>query len=494
MSDSVEKKKPRLLIFIVAYNAEKTIRSVLTRVPADQLADFDTEVLIIDDASRDATFEKGVAAGDEGILPFKVTTLFNPVNQGYGGNQKIGYQFAIREGFDIVALVHGDGQYAPEMLPTLARPIAAGEADAVFGSRMMTWFGALKGGMPMYKYVGNRILTFCQNWLLRARLSEFHSGYRLYSTAALKRLPFHLNSNDFHFDTEIIIELLFAGQRIREIPIPTFYGDEISHVNGMRYAKDVMLASLQARMQDYGLFYSRKYDLRGAKGTDGLPAWEQAESVMSLAAEIVPAGAKVLEIDMSETSAAGLLAAKGCSVVGMRLDAAEPPELAEYDHVLLLDALGRAASPEAFVDRLRDKSALAPKTTFVFSAGNVGYAVLRFMHLFGQFNYSKRGIVKLPGQRLFTIGSFKRLLHEGGFEIVATRGLPAPFLLAFGGGLLGRGLYAINKFLLRLSLGLFAYEVLIVAKARPSLDLLLQSARSSSAKRLERLRGATGDA
>lgn len=507
MLESIAKKKPRLLIFIVAYNAEKTIRNVLTRVPADRLADYETEVLIIDDASRDATFEKGLAAGEEGILPFKVTTLFNPVNQGYGGNQKIGYQYAIREGFDIVALVHGDGQYAPEMLPVLAKPLAEGRADAVFGSRMMTWFGALKGGMPMYKYVGNRILTFCQNWLLRARLSEFHSGYRLYSTAALKRVPFHLNSNDFHFDTEIIIELLFAGQRIHEIPIPTYYGDEISHVNGLKYAKDVIKASLQARMQDFGLFYSRKFDLRGEKGTDGLPIHTQAESIVSMATEAIPAGAKVLEIGRAEVSTARDLAAKGCrvTVLGEREAAdvqvyekviawdldhgALPVDFADFDYVLMLDVFGFTRSAEIFVDRLRDVAARAPKTTFVFSSGNVGYFILRFMHLIGQFNYSKRGIVKLTNARLFTIRNFKRLLHEGSFDVIETRGCPAPYLLAFGGGPLGRSLYAVNRWLLKLSLGLFAYEVLFVAKARPSLDWLLERAQVSSAKRVETYRG-----
>ena len=509
-ADSPTPKKPRLLIFIVAYNAEKTIRSVLRRVPADRLADFDTEVLIIDDASRDATFEKGLAAGDEGILPFKVTTLFNPVNQGYGGNQKIGYQYAIREGFDIVALVHGDGQYAPEMLPTLAQPIAKGEADAVFGSRMMTWFGALKGGMPMYKYVGNRILTFFQNRLLRASLSEFHSGYRLYATAALKRVPFHLNSNDFHFDTEIIIELLFAGQRIREIPIPTYYGDEISHVNGLRYAKDVMLASLQARMQDYGLFYSRKYDLRGEAGGGPLAIADQADSVQSLALAMVPAGARVLDIGFGLGAMAGAFAAKGCRVVGVGHGRPVDPgayaeivehewdekplplDIADFDYVAMLDVVGQARSPEVFVDTLRDRAARAPKTTFLISTGNVGYFVLRFMHLFGQFNYSKRGIVKLPRVRLFTGGAFRRLLNEGGFEVADLRSLPAPFLLAFGGGTLGRALYAINRFLLRLSTGLFAYEMLAVAKARPSLDLLLQTARSSSSDRIEQIRKSVG--
>jgi len=139
-----------------------------------------------------------------------VTVLRNEQNQGYGGNQKIGYCYAIQEGFDFVAMIHGDGQYAPEALPRMLEPLCSGEADAVFGSRMMTRFGALWGGMPLYKFAGNKVLTFVQNRLLGTRLSEFHSGYRIYSVRALERLHFRLDSNDFHFDTQVIIQLLNA--------------------------------------------------------------------------------------------------------------------------------------------------------------------------------------------------------------------------------------------------------------------------------------------
>ena len=211
--------RKRVLVFIVAYNAERTIQEVLGRIPLDMAA-FDTEILIIDDSSQDRTFEMAREYRSQG-LQFPITVLFNPVNQGYGGNQKLGFHYAIREHFDIVALVHGDGQYAPEELPRLLSPLIDDEADAVFGSRMMKPMGALQGGMPMYKYVGNRILTTIQNRVLRSHLSEFHSGYRLYSVGALVRIPFDRNSNDFHFDTEIIIQLLRARLRIKELPIPT---------------------------------------------------------------------------------------------------------------------------------------------------------------------------------------------------------------------------------------------------------------------------------
>src|ERR1035438_6675302 len=148
--------KPNVLILIVAYQAETTIESVLRRIPADLIEHYGLECLVLDDASTDRTTER--ARNVDG-LAFPVTVLRHPVNQGYGGNQKIGYHYAIEGGFDAVAMLHGDGQYSPECLGTLIEPIASGEADAVFGSRMLTEGGARKGGMPLYKLVGNRILS-----------------------------------------------------------------------------------------------------------------------------------------------------------------------------------------------------------------------------------------------------------------------------------------------------------------------------------------------
>ena len=159
-------QRGRLLIFIVAYNAERTIESVLKRIPHSLSERYEVAVLIIDDSSHDNTFPRSQLVKRSGIIPFKVTVLFNPVNQGYGGNQKIGFHYAIKNDFDWVALVHGDGQYAPECLPDLMQVFIDKQADAVFGSRMIEGTSALKGGMPLYKYVGNKILTRFQNLLL----------------------------------------------------------------------------------------------------------------------------------------------------------------------------------------------------------------------------------------------------------------------------------------------------------------------------------------
>jgi hypothetical protein len=165
-------------------------------------------------------------------------------------------------------MVHGDGQYAPEELARLVAPLAADAADAVFGSRMLTPLAALRGGMPLYKFVGNQLLSRTQNLLLGTRLSEFHSGYRVYRVETLAKIHFRLNSNDFHFDTEIILQLLNARARISELPIPTYYGDEICHVNGIRYAKEVIRVTLENVAHRSGLRYQRRFDPEALEPSD----------------------------------------------------------------------------------------------------------------------------------------------------------------------------------------------------------------------------------
>ena len=231
----------RIGIFIVTYNAVTTLAKVLKRIPAAVWANV-AEVVVFDDASQDATYELAVGLKTLSVYD-KLQVLKHKQNLGYGGNQKSGYQYFIEKGFDIAVLLHGDGQYAPEVLASLYHPIVTGEADAVFGSRMMKDYGGpRKGGMPLYKYVGNRILTTFENRALGMHLTEFHSGYRAYSMDALKQIDFSKMTDDFHFDTEIIIKLQHQGFRIHEVPIPTYYGDELCYVNGLKYAVDVAKA------------------------------------------------------------------------------------------------------------------------------------------------------------------------------------------------------------------------------------------------------------
>jgi glycosyltransferase involved in cell wall biosynthesis len=217
----------------------------------------------VDDCSTDETYNAALAYKAERGLE-KLTVHRNRTNQGYGGNQKVGYSYAIERGFDIVAMVHGDGQYAPEMLPYLLEPLETEQAEMVFGSRMSVKGAARRGGMPLYKYVGNRVLTYIQNRLTGLNLSEYHSGYRLYSVSALKRLPFRSFSNVWHFDTQILLSMAERNMKIAELPIPTYYGDEICHVNGIPYALNCLAHS-------YDFYRNKKKGILTYSGPEDVP-------------------------------------------------------------------------------------------------------------------------------------------------------------------------------------------------------------------------------
>src|SRR5262249_13437411 len=364
-----------------------------------------------------------VSIGTNEDNPFKVTVLYNPVNMGYGGNQKIGFHYAIENRFDFVALLHGDGQYAPDMLATLTEPLLTGEADAVFGSRMLTPNEALRGGMPLYKFFGNRILTFLQNRLLGTALSEFHSGYRVYAVSALKAIPFERNSNAFHFDTEIIIQLFIARRRIKEIAIPTYYGDEICRVDVLKYAFHVCKASLQACFQKINLFYDRRFDCAPPEHGRRYPSKLDFQSTHSRVLDLVPERSRVLDLGSGMGAVgAALKERKRCNVTGCDIERGTLtedfdkffladlnkglPEMGNerFDYILALDVIEHLTSPEDFMDELR---ALAAKSgaRVILTTGNIGFILMRLSLLAGRFEYGKRGILDITHTRLFTFNT-----------------------------------------------------------------------------------------
>jgi glycosyltransferase involved in cell wall biosynthesis len=482
-----------LLIFVIAYQAESTLTRVLDRIPSEIFERYRCEILVVDDASQDRTFEiGGEYRREHPEIPLVV--LRNVVNQGYGGNQKVGYKYAIRNGFDFVAMVHGDGQYAPEELPRLVEPLVRGEADAVFGSRMLTPMGAVRGGMPLYKFVGNRILSAFQNFSLSARLSEFHSGYRIYSVAALARVPFELNTNDFHFDTEIIIQLLEAGGRILELPIPTYYGDEICRVEGLKYAANVARVTLQAVAHRSGVLYQHRFDIDRDDNVHydlklGYP------SSHTFALDAVPEGARVLDLGSGPPSVAKKLQEKGCRVTVVdAVDHGELPEgmdavvqdlndplladVKDYDHILLLDIIEHLRDPERFLSDLRNQFDFEPRTV-VLSTPNVAFVVQRLMLLMGQFNYGKAGILDRTHTRLFTFASLRRLLRDAGFRNMRIVGVPAPFPKVLGEGAVGRLAVAVNQQLIRMAPSWFSYQIFVIAETTPSAEYVLDTAQRS---------------
>ena len=251
-------KNNKVAIFVVAYNAESHLESVLRRIPEWIIEEL-TEIYVIDDCSTDQTFNvsKNIEWDHEKV-PLKIYRI--PQNVGYGGNQKLGYRYAIKKKFDIVVLLHGDGQYSPEALPDILAPYNDG-AGAVFGSRFIKKGAAISGGMPRYKFIGNRILTFFQNQLLGTQLSEFHSGYRSYRTSALDKVPFSCNSNSFDFDADIIVQMVKSHTKLVEIPIPTYYGNEICHVNGILYASQCIKTFIKNFLMKFEIFYDPKFDI-----------------------------------------------------------------------------------------------------------------------------------------------------------------------------------------------------------------------------------------
>ncbi|MDD3813777.1 MAG: glycosyltransferase [Desulfocapsaceae bacterium] len=474
----------RLLIFIVAYNAENTIESVLKRIPSLLLDLYEVEVLIIDDSSQDDTFRKSELVRRAKLIPFKLTVLYNPVNQGYGGNQKIGFHYAIENNFDWVALVHGDGQYAPECLPELVNVLATGEADVVFGSRMIEKKGALKGGMPLYKFVGNKILTTYQNAMLGSNLSEFHSGYRLYSIDTLKKIPFNLNSNDFHFDTEIIIQLIFAKQRIKELPIPTFYGDEVCHVNGIKYAWDVFKATLLAKVQPFHIFYDQKYDCKPVEtALDGSATNELYISAL-FEQEITPKSTILLVGKVPEKlqtylcDTGHIISVKNAQFFNEEIDKNNT-----FDYIFLFDECGIVHNPDEFMDRLLQTSKYSPHIKICLTVANIGFILTRILLLFGRFSYTRRGIINLNSLHFFTLRSAKNLFQQNGFTVSEIRGLPIAYSSLFSSAMLVNGLTSLHNFLIKIRKSLFSFQFVFFVSPPPSLQYLLLTAMEVSGQK-----------
>lgn len=437
-------------ILIVAYNAASTLHRVLDRIPSEFAPKVD-QVLVSDDASTDATYLVGLGYQSQSSLP--ITVMRQPRNLGYGGNQKSGYRWAIEHGLDVVVLLHGDGQYAPELLPDMVAPLLRGEADAVFGSRMMHPGEARRGGMPAYKFIGNRILTRVENALAGMELSEWHSGYRAYSVAALAELPFERNSDGFDFDTEIILQLHEAGKTIVEVPIPTYYGDEICHVNGIGYARDVTLDVLRYRLQKMGFgdgsmtFATSAYELKGGSSSHGqLVRWLEAR----------PPG-RVLDLGCGDGRLGELVRLAGHEVVGVDvakhdgvaerldrfvegdLDRGIPAEAgAGFDVVLCADVVEHVRDPARLLTEAADR--LAPGGVVLTSVPNFGHWYPRVRVAVGRFDYDRRGILDAGHVRFFTRRSFERLAGRVGLEVRRRSVTGIPFEVAErGAGDVGSG-------------------------------------------------------
>ena len=214
----------RVCVVMPAYNAAKTLEKTYAELPKDVV----DRVILVDDQSADDTVEVARRLG--------LDTFLHSHNRGYGGNQKTCYREALRGGEDIIIMVHPDYQYSPKLVTAMASLIAVGEFDVVLGSRILG-VGALQGGMPLYKYISNRVLTLAENLLLKHKLSEYHTGYRAFSREVLEALPLLENSDDFVFDNQMLVQIIRRGFRIGEVTCPTKYFPEASSINFQRSTK-----------------------------------------------------------------------------------------------------------------------------------------------------------------------------------------------------------------------------------------------------------------
>lgn len=241
----------KVIVIMPAYNAAATLKRTYDEVMDQKIVDL---VIVVDDASGDETAQIAKA------LPNTLVHT-HPKNKGYGANQKTCYRLALEQGGDIIIMVHPDYQYTPKLIPAMASMIGNGLYSCVLGSRILGGY-ALKGGMPNWKYVANRFLTFTENLLTGAKLSEYHTGYRAFSRELLQKIDLDQNSDDFVFDNQMLAQILWAGHTIAEVSCPTLYFEEASSINftrSVRYGLGCLLTALQFRLARMGLLNSRRF-------------------------------------------------------------------------------------------------------------------------------------------------------------------------------------------------------------------------------------------
>jgi len=241
----------KVIVVMPAYNAGGTLRRTYDEVMAQQIVD---QVIVVDDASNDDT----VTIARK--LP-KTTVHVHPENKGYGANQKTCYKLALETGADIVIMVHPDYQYTPKLIPAMTSMIGNGLYHCVLGSRILGGY-ALKGGMPWWRYISNRFLTLFGNIMTGAKLSEYHTGYRAFSRELLEKLPLQENSDDFVFDNQMLVQILWAGYRIAEVSCPTSYFEQASSINfgrSIKYGFGCLLTAIKYRLAKMNLIKSRLF-------------------------------------------------------------------------------------------------------------------------------------------------------------------------------------------------------------------------------------------
>jgi glycosyltransferase involved in cell wall biosynthesis len=477
----------KVCVFVVAYNAEKHLESVIARIHHDVLNSL-AEVFIIDDSSTDNTYNVAITVSKKYPLA-NINVYRTPFNRGYGGNQKLGYVYCIQQGFDIVILLHGDGQYAPEYIPRLLAPFQDKDTDAVFASRMMNKRMALKGGMPYYKWAGNQILTAMENSLLGTRLTEFHTGFRAFRVPSLGNIPFVYNSDDFHFDTEIIIQAIASKWKIREVSIPTHYGEETCHVSSAKYAYNCVKAVIKYKLVRLGLYYERNYDFDLFNSEN----YQFKKSPHSLHQHIInnlPTFPEMISVELGANKGllSSLIAKKvkqhmavdkiypnlaGASIpiqLDLNTDFSGVLEKGHFDCCISLDVIEHMNEPENFVTEVH--KIMKANGKLYISTANICYLPMRISLLLGQFNYGKKGILDKTHKRLFSIRGLKKLLVQGGFRVESVVGFAPPLSDLVSDHWLMGFLEKVHSSLARVYPKMFSYNFLLVATRMDDLSAI----------------------
>ena len=322
-----------------------------------------------------------------------------------------------------------------------------------------------------------------------------HSCFRAYRVKALRNIPYELNTNDYHFDTEIFIQFLLKKLLIKEIPIPISYETGMSSERGLKYAWNVLLTTLTPIFHQISLFYERKYDVQ--EGSSKYTLKTGFASSHQFAIDNVTPGSNVLDIGCGDSLVGQELRKKNCYLES--IDAEDPTDKAKinkftkmdlntpnlpidierFDYILLLDVLEHLEEPEKFIYHLRARAnGKTPK--FIVSVPNIGFFIMRFQLLMGRFSYGVRGILDLGHRRLFTFKTIYRLLDQAGFKIMQRKGLPAPFPLAIGLNPISKLMIKLNELVIRILPKLFSYQIILIATPLPTPESLLKSTDKSS--------------
>lgn len=356
---------------------------------------------------------------------------------GYGAALKASYEACLAAGAEVVVTLHGGGDYPPEILGEVLRPIDDGRADAVFGARNVEFLRAVDGGMPVYKFLGNRVLSTLENLLVRTALTDLHSGYRAITANALRAIPFAHNTDDWHFDTQVILQLHAAQLRLTEVPMGTYSSSEIGLFNGLRYATEVARSVADYKLHEIGLKASPTWEVR-AQYAPKRSAYSSHARLLEL---LGPGALRVLDVGSGYGELAAAMQERGHVVTAMdmyeprvpvaefiRADFSQHIPLAAdrvFDVIVLADVLEHLPEPQLTMQQLLRH--LAPGGFVLVSLPNAVHWSVRAQLAMGRFEYTNRGILDRGHLRFFTENSARRLLRDCGLEVVRHVTTPVPW-------------------------------------------------------------------